>query len=65
MDRIPPGMNHHAAVERVAARTKSISDAAIKNQTAPRPDSPKVVMKAELQTKTLHRVRATKTTRGS
>ncbi len=63
--RIPPGTDHAAAVEGVAARTKAISDVAIKNQTAPRPDSPKRVMTAELQTKTLYHVRAAKTTHGS
>jgi hypothetical protein len=35
-----------------------MADTAAESQTAKRPDSPKVVMKAELQTKTLHRVRA-------
>ena len=56
--RIPPGTNHHAAVEKIAARTKAISDAAIAAQTAPRPAGPKRVMKAELQTKTIRRITA-------
>jgi hypothetical protein len=52
MDRIPPGIDHHAAIESVAARTKSISDTAIKNQTAKRPDGAKTTVTAELPAKT-------------
>jgi hypothetical protein len=62
---MPPGVNHLAAVERVAARTKAITDAAIDAHTGPRPAGPKRVMKAEMLTKTIHHVTATKTTRGS
>jgi hypothetical protein len=51
MDRIPPGINHHAAVEKVAARTKAVSDVAIKNQTAPRPAGPKMSVTAEIPVK--------------
>ena len=52
MNRIPVGTNHHAAVEAVASRTKAISDVAIKNQTAKRPDGAKTTVTAELPAKT-------------
>jgi len=51
MKPLPPGADHHAAIESVAARTKAISDIAIKNQTAKRPDGAKTTVTAELQAK--------------
>jgi hypothetical protein len=55
---LPPGVNHHAATRAAAAQVQGMADAAIQQATAPRPDSPKRVMKAEIISKTIRHIRA-------
>jgi hypothetical protein len=62
---LPPGTNHLTASKQVAARMQGAADAAIENHVGPRPAGPKRVMKAEMLTKTIRHVTATKTTHGS
>lgn len=54
----PQNVNQHAATRAVAAHVEGSAIEAIKTAQAPRQPAPKMVIKAELQTKTIHHTRA-------
>ena len=51
MKPLPPGMDHNAAVKRVAKQFQDAADTAIDNHVGPRPEGTKTTVTSEIAVK--------------